>query len=124
MDTTLEEVVADAKREREIIAQNLLRCINALIACAWRAPVAFYAKLGPSAASEASTHREMIEALKAVAPERVAEIIWPPCEVVYLSDGSAVPTTVPFDPARDPLLAMDVSGASALAASLDGTLMS
>ena len=30
MDTTLEEAVADAKREREIIAQNLLRCINAL----------------------------------------------------------------------------------------------
>lgn len=118
MDLTTITAISDAAREKQIAGENILRAINALAAIAWRTPTTFYAQLGTQAAAEAQQHAELIEALQAVAPELVARIVWPPFEVVYLADGSAIPTSIPFDPSRPTLTAPDAQTAAALEAEI------
>lgn len=118
MDLPTITAVADAAREKQVVGENILRAINALAVIAWRTPVTFYDLLGTQAAAEAVKHAKLIEALKAVAPELAAKIVWPPYEVIYLADGSAVPTTIPFDPSRTTLVAADAAAAAALEASI------
>lgn len=118
MDLTLITALADASKEKAIAGENILRAINALTECAWRTPSAFYAQLGTDAVAEAQRHRSLIASLQAVAPELVARITFPPFEVIYLADGSAVPTTIPFDPSRQTLVAADADAAAALEAEI------
>lgn len=118
MDLTTITAISDAAREKQIAGENILRAINALAAIAWRTPSAFYAQLGTDAVAEAQRHRSLIASLQAVAPELVARITFPPFEVIYLHDGSAVPTTIPFDPARPTLIAADAAAAAALEAEI------
>lgn len=118
MDLTTITAISDAAREKSIVGENILRAINALAAIAWRSPASFYEQLGTQAAAEAQQHAALIEALKQVSPGLVDRIVWPPYEVIYLADGSAVPTTIPFDQSRPTLVAADASAAAALEASI------
>lgn len=118
MDLQTITAISDAAAEKSIVGENILRAVNALAAIAWRTPVTFYAELGTRAAAEAQQHSELIEALQSVAPDLVARIVWPPYEVIYLADGSAVPTTIPFDQSRQTLVAADADAAAALEAEI------
>lgn len=116
MDLQTITAISDAAREKAIAGENILRAINTLATIAWRTPATFYAELGTRAAAEAQQHAELIEALRAVAPELESRIVWPPFEVIYLADGSAIPTAIPFDPSRATLIAADAAGAAVIEA--------
>ena len=118
MDLQTITAISDAAREKQIAGENILRVINALAAIAWRTPETFYQQLGTQAAAEAQQHAALIEALKQVSPDLLARIVWPPFEVIYLADGSAIPTSVPFDPSRPTLTAPDAQTAAALEAEI------
>lgn len=116
MDLTTINAIAEAAREKQIAGENILRSINALAAIAWRTPVTFYQQLGTQAVVEAGLHRELIEALQAVAPELMARIQWPPFEVIYFTDGHARPTAIPFSMARPTMIVSTDAEADALEA--------
>lgn len=118
MNIELHKAIAAAAKEKEIAAENLLRAINGLSKAAWSCPAEFYAQLGTQAAAEARLHRGIIDALKMLDPAALSRINWPPFEVIYLHDGSAVPTQIPFDPARPTLTAADATEAAGIEAAI------
>ena len=110
--------IAEADAEKGVLVANLKRAIEALAEIAWREPVEFYAFLGATAVSEAQLHGAAIGLLRLLDPTAAASLCMPPFEVIYLADGSAIPTTIPFDPARPMLTAADATEAAGIEAAI------
>ena len=118
MDLQTVKSIADADAEKRVLVANLKRAIEALAEIAWREPVAFYAFLGQTAANEAQLHASAIGLLRLLDPTAAASLKMPPFEVVYLPDGSAIPTAIPFDSARPTLTAADATEAEGIEAAI------
>ena len=118
MDLQTIRNIADADRTVKTVTQQLLIAINNLSEIASRDPESFYATVGTDAANRAQQHRELILAMTMLDPETSKRIRWPKVEIVYLADGSAYVTKIPFDPARYTLVADTLEEAKALEATL------
>ena len=113
--------IAEADAEKGVLVANLKRAIEALAEIAWRNPTEFYGYLGATAAHEAQLHASAIGLLRLLDPTAAASLKMPPFEVIYLADGSAVPTAIPFDPARPTLTAADATEAAGIEAAILAT---
>ena len=118
MDLQTVKSIAEADAEKRVLVANLKRAIEALAEIAWRNPTEFYGFLGATAAHEAQLHASAIGLLRLLDPTAAASLRMPPFEVIYLQDGSAIPTAIPFDPARPTLIAADAAAAAALEADI------
>lgn len=112
------EAVASANEEKRILVSNLKRAIEELARLAWVNAPEFYAFLGVTAVSEAQLHGAAIGLLALLDPTAAAGLKMPPYEVIYLADGSAIPTAIPFDPARPTLTAADATEAAGIEAAI------
>lgn len=118
MDLQTVKSIAEADAEKRALVANLKRALEALSEIAWRNPTGFYGYLGATAAHEAQLHAAAIWLLRLLDPPTAASLKMPPFEVVYLADGSAIPTAIPFDPARPTLTAADATEAAGIEAAI------
>ena len=121
MDLQTVKSIAEADAEKRALVANLKRAIEALAEIAWRDPAKFYAFIGATAAHEAQLHASAIGLLRLLDPTAAASLKMPPFEVIYLADGSAIPTAIPFDPARPTLTAVDATEAAGIEAAILAT---
>lgn len=118
MDLQTVKSIAEADAEKRALVANLKRALEALSEIAWRNPTEFYGYLGATAAHEAQLHASAIALLRLLDPTAAASLKMPPFEVIYLADGSAIPTAIPFDPARPTLTAADATEAAGIEAAI------
>lgn len=118
MDLQTVKSVAEADAEKRALVANLKRAIEALAEITWRNPTEFYGYLGATAAHEAQLHASAIGLLRLLDPTAAASLKMPPFEAIYLADGSAIPTAIPFDPARPTLTAADATEAAGIEAAI------